>query len=201
MRRQDSSASTSTCRQRYRPTWRGACRLRVRVRQTIVKKRRRSTSLTAFYPMRRAYAAMMSTRPQVIGLLPTDSTSSLAIFCPTTTMASPSACSPDTISSTKLRYAGFRTARPRRPLYCNDSVAQNAGDRGRAEDLGHLAHRCNHRLSGRRSIVSSGNWPDPPTATCLLQRGRQVAITSQLWSSPELLHLAPRRVQANLLCA
>ena len=50
-------------------------------------------SLDTFYKKYRAYAAMMGTRPQVIGQALTDSPPGLRPGCMTTTTASPSACS------------------------------------------------------------------------------------------------------------
>ena len=80
-RRQDCSASTSTCRRRYRPTWPRCSPSGGPAPAGLSEKERAAfDSLDTFYKMRRAYGAMMGTRPQVIGQALTDSPAGLAAF-------------------------------------------------------------------------------------------------------------------------
>ena len=80
-RRQDCSASTSTCWRRCRLRWRRCSPAAdPRRRDSSEKERAAFDALDTFYKKYRAHAVMMATRPQTIGYALTDSPAGLAAW-------------------------------------------------------------------------------------------------------------------------
>ena len=137
------------------------------------KERAAFNSLDTFYKMRRAYAVMMGTRPQVIGQALTDSPAGLAAFMYDYNDAEPERLlTKDDFLDNVTLYLADEQRHLVGAAVLGDQRPERSS-RGRAKDLRNLAAGGHHGISGR-GLSRSGNMgaarlsqPD------LLQRGRQ----------------------------
>ena len=158
------------------------------------KERAAFDSLDTFYKMRRAYGAMMGTRPQVIGQALTDSPAGLAAFMYDYNNGEPERLlTKDDFLDNVTLYWLTNTATSSARLYW-ETERPKRSSRGRAEDLRDLAAGGHHGVSGG-GLSSPGNMgaarlsqPD------LLQRSRQGRPLRRVGAAGALCGRAPCRV-------
>ena len=159
------------------------------------KERAAFDSLDTFYKMRRAYGAMMGTRPQVIGQALTDSPAGLAAFMYDYNDGEPERLlTKDEFLDNVTLYWLTNTATSSARLYW-ETGGQSVLLVGRAEDLRDFAARGHHGIS-RRRLSSPGNMgaarisqPD------LLQGSRQGRPFRRVGAARSLGGRTPCRLQ------
>ena len=152
-------------------------------------------SLDAFYKMRRAYAAMMGTRPQVIGQALTDSPAGLAAFMFDYNNGEPERLVPrDDFLDNVTLYWLTNTATSSARLYWETSRPERSS-RGRTEDIRDRAAGGHHGVSGRGLSSPADMGAARLSQLDLLQASRQGRPLRRVGAARALCERTPCRLQ------